>query len=425
MQELKTYQWDGNGNLVGDGTTNYTWDARDLLIAATDSSGTTNYGYDTRRLRVRIQGSTGAGDVLLDGGEEYAQYQAGNGGRVSRVDHDPMYSDALLSETTVAKRYHVTDALGSSYRGVDESASTVVKYGYDVYGRRTVVDSGNATAWGFAGRRHEPQDGIVYYRRRYLDTTTGTWIAADPAGTGDGPNRYLYVHGAPTAFRDPSGLASELGTIDYTQKSLRRAAGAAGWSCYFQGFDMILQSELEETFAWDVPTVWKRAFRYQAYVGGREKELMLRYADLFTVATEANGFGVDWECLACPQKAGNPLVDQAHFGDTGEIINNRATIFLFPAYWEQPSARAATRIHELVHAAFKIAFVLGNRADLDPTLSISVKGKSGRMLGGAFGDVAADIGGGIINKGIYGHVYLEEGAEEQFPDEFLIQGRTR
>jgi RHS repeat-associated protein len=182
---------DGNGNLLSDGTTTYTWDARDRLV----SNG---YGYDTGNLRVKM----GAQKVLLDGIEEAREY----GTEVLRYEHDPSRVDGLLAQTTGAgKGYFVTDALGSVYGVVDSTGAEVSKYGYDVYGARTATTEGMPTSWGFAGRRHELA-GEMYYRARYLDGNAGRFIQADPTGEADGPNAYTYVQNSPAIAIDPFGL---------------------------------------------------------------------------------------------------------------------------------------------------------------------------------------------------------------------------
>jgi hypothetical protein len=45
---------------------------------------------------------------------------------------------------------------------------------------------------------------------RYYDPVIGRYISRDPAGYGDGPNVYLYVHNNPINFIDPLGLGLEV-----------------------------------------------------------------------------------------------------------------------------------------------------------------------------------------------------------------------
>jgi len=64
----------------------------------------------------------------------------------------------------------------------------------------------DASWFGFTGREHELEAGLVYERARYLNPSTGAWTRADPMSFADGPNRYAYVRGQATAVGDPLGL---------------------------------------------------------------------------------------------------------------------------------------------------------------------------------------------------------------------------
>jgi len=54
----KTFTYDANGNLTSDGTRTFEWDARNQLIAVTESSQRAEYSYDGIGRRVRIRGLT-------------------------------------------------------------------------------------------------------------------------------------------------------------------------------------------------------------------------------------------------------------------------------------------------------------------------------------------------------------------------------
>jgi RHS repeat-associated protein len=191
---------DGNGNLLSDGTTTNTWDARDRLVSGGN-------GYDTGNLRTKM----GAQKILLDGIEEAREY----GGNVMRYDHDPSRVDGLLAQKAGGvKGYFITDALGSVYAVVDSTGTEVSKYSYDVYGARTATSEGMATSWGFTGRIVDGT-GDAYLRDRYLNVATGGFIARDVLSSGPDPlpgrvllpsPPYGYALDNPTILRDPLGL---------------------------------------------------------------------------------------------------------------------------------------------------------------------------------------------------------------------------
>jgi RHS repeat-associated protein len=66
-----------------------------------------------------------------------------------------------------------------------------------------------ASSFGFTGREHELDSGLVYARDRYLASATGRWTQADRLGFTAGPNLFAYVSSGPTRFADPLGRAGE------------------------------------------------------------------------------------------------------------------------------------------------------------------------------------------------------------------------
>ena len=131
-----TFEWDANGSQVrrtgSEGDTEFEWDARNRLVRVSGPEGESDFGYDTRGLRVRVDETR----VLLDGIEEYGQYDSGTGVK-ERYDHDPSRVDGLLGQVSGdGKHQFVTDALGSVY-GLADGDGLAARYEYDVYGARS------------------------------------------------------------------------------------------------------------------------------------------------------------------------------------------------------------------------------------------------------------------------------------------------
>jgi RHS repeat-associated protein len=118
--------------------------------------------------------------------------------------------------------------------------------GYDVFGAPMPAPTGPAgQPFGFTGREHELDSGLVYARARYLNPAVGRWDRPDPLGMIDGPARYGYVVNAPTLRVDPTGLfkgdiheyvsaqafAGILSGVDY-QVFVREAAYGADGAAY-------------------------------------------------------------------------------------------------------------------------------------------------------------------------------------------------
>jgi RHS repeat-associated protein len=57
----------------------------------------------------------------------------------------------------------------------------------------------------YTGREND-QNGLYYYRNRYLLPGVGAFASEDPMGFAAGQNEYLYTNAMPTMGRDPLGL---------------------------------------------------------------------------------------------------------------------------------------------------------------------------------------------------------------------------
>ena len=87
----------------------------------------------------------------------------------------------------------------------DGGAQTVATQRFDAWGNKTQSAGAAIPQYGYTGREPDAT-GLVYYRARYYDPTTGRFISRDPAGMPDGVNRYAYVGNSPINATDPMGL---------------------------------------------------------------------------------------------------------------------------------------------------------------------------------------------------------------------------
>lgn len=58
----------------------------------------------------------------------------------------------------------------------------------------------------FPGQRSDAETGLNYNYHRDYDVTSGRYLQADPIGLAGGINFYSYAGGAPSRFKDESGL---------------------------------------------------------------------------------------------------------------------------------------------------------------------------------------------------------------------------
>jgi RHS repeat-associated protein len=178
------------------------------LVSAPPSGPTltSTYEYDANGLRTYKSDSAGETRYLLDGLSVIAQYAPG-GARQAWYTQSLARIDEVLSVVNDSgKQWYQADALGSVYALTNASGNLVGHQNYDVFGAPTPAPSGPAgQPFGFTGREHELDSGLVYARNRYLSTVTGTWNRPDPMGFVDGPNVYAYAKNGPTRWSDPTG----------------------------------------------------------------------------------------------------------------------------------------------------------------------------------------------------------------------------
>lgn len=107
---------------------------------------------------------------------------------------------------------------------VDPATGTAaVEYDCDSFGNR--LATGLLTQrYGFTGREHDDESGVIFFRARHYDPATGMFLQRDPIGFAGGDmNLYAYVWNNPTKWTDPSGLS-----VDGSMTMGRSAAMARG-----------------------------------------------------------------------------------------------------------------------------------------------------------------------------------------------------
>jgi RHS repeat-associated protein len=105
---------------------------------------------------------------------------------------------------------YLTDALHSTLALTDTSGTIKTKYSYEPYGATSVYTTGTDTTpsdntYQYTGREND-QNGLYYYRNRFLLPGVGAFGSEDPVGFAAGQNLNLYVGGNPVFYRDPTGL---------------------------------------------------------------------------------------------------------------------------------------------------------------------------------------------------------------------------
>jgi RHS repeat-associated protein len=108
-------------------------------------------------------------------------------------------------------RHQVENHLGSSSMEIDSTGGVIGSEEYHPFGTTAFRAADSATdvsprRYRYTGKERDDETSLYYHGARYYAPWLGRWVASDPAGLMDGPNRYTYVKDAPTNNLDPTGM---------------------------------------------------------------------------------------------------------------------------------------------------------------------------------------------------------------------------
>lgn len=198
-----------NGNLTGDGSFTFGYDAENRLTSANGAGNTATYAYDAQGRR-KWKTVNGVRTVFVTDADnrEVLEYD-GSSGQILRWYAYGLGSNNVLNQINVAadtRGTFIADQLGSITATLDGNTGALTTTGYLPYG-------GSATATGtfrFTGQRIDPEtNGLHYYRARMYKPAWGRFMQPDPIGTRGGINMYAYVGNDPLNLVDLLGLAPD------------------------------------------------------------------------------------------------------------------------------------------------------------------------------------------------------------------------
>lgn len=201
--------FDANGNQTtstdASGTTTYTWDARNRLVAQAGPGVSATFQYDAlgRRISKTINGTT---TQYLYDGQDIAQEIGGSAVGASYVRTRGI-DEAIARQSTNGNEFYHADANGNVLFLTNGTGVTIVNYSYEAFGKTTIIGT-SSNSLHYTGRENDGS-GLYYYRARYYATVSSRFLSEDPLG-GKNPNGelnfYLYTNNSPLNFTDPSGL---------------------------------------------------------------------------------------------------------------------------------------------------------------------------------------------------------------------------
>jgi RHS repeat-associated protein len=198
-----TMTYDNNGNLINDGSSTYTWNARDQLVS-TAGLASLNYVYDGLGRRIRKTAGSTATEYVYDRAQVTAEKQAGafSATLLTGLNLDEVF----VRNGSEGSRSLLPDALGSTVALSDAAGTVPTSYTYEPFGKTTTTGTANSNPYQFTGREAD-STAFYFFRARYYAGGLGRFISEDPLGFGGGDtNLYAYVGNSPLNATDPSGM---------------------------------------------------------------------------------------------------------------------------------------------------------------------------------------------------------------------------
>jgi len=242
---LRTYQYDKNGNMITGNvsgvTSTYTFDYRDRMVKS--KKGTNPdviYGYDHTYNRVKkwdkngnkvslypfgdyeIEGTANASGVLTTTTTQRVNTGVGGGQSASRE-----FNGSGVLQNSI---WHHTDHLTGSSIETNSAGVLIQTLDYNPFG--SVRTNTKTTSYDnkkkYTGKELDGETNLMYYGARYYDAEIGRWMGVDPLvlspaskkfmsimGDPQQVNYYQYTRNNPMKYVDPTGMYNvETGEIE-------------------------------------------------------------------------------------------------------------------------------------------------------------------------------------------------------------------
>lgn len=204
---INSFTYDGRGNTKTksgpEGLFNFTWNTFNQMTVLSGPGVNETYTYDWagRRLAVITNGGNTVTRYIQVGSNVVAE----RGATTADYLFGPSVDQPLAMLRGGSVYYFDVDGLGSVNAVNNASGAITNKYLMDAWGVLRSQTTGISNPFGYTGREFAPA-GLMYYRARHMNPSTGHFMSEDPIRFGGGNSFYSYVGNDPITFTDPLGL---------------------------------------------------------------------------------------------------------------------------------------------------------------------------------------------------------------------------